>query len=228
MKDLIKETNFEFTSDGLSIKAMDDSQISYCDIELKSDSMLHYKCERPIVLGINVESLLKVIRCADPEDTLKISYKLDSDVLQLRFENQLKIMEIELRLMEIDDERLECPDLEFECEVMMNSKEFATIIKDLQQLGGETCRIRAIDNCLEFSSQTENGLARISIPIQTKAEVYLDFILNKLKNFSNAMALSAKVWLRLSSGIPLLVEYPIEQNLGHIKYYLAPKEIDND
>ena len=50
----------------------------------------------------------------------------------------------------------------------------------------------------------------------------LNFALRYLNFFTKATPLSASVVLHLSKDVPLVVEYQIEE-LGHIRFYLAPK-----
>ena len=52
--------------------------------------------------------------------------------------------------------------------------------------------------------------------------VALNFALRYLNFFTKATPLSASVVLHLSKDVPLVVEYQIEE-LGHIRFYLAPK-----
>ena len=52
--------------------------------------------------------------------------------------------------------------------------------------------------------------------------VSLPFSAKYLSSFAKATPLSECVILRLALGQPVAVEYRIEE-IGHIKYYLAPK-----
>ena len=52
--------------------------------------------------------------------------------------------------------------------------------------------------------------------------VELTFALRYLNFFTKATNLGPSVVISMSPDVPVVVEYPIEQ-IGHIKYYLAPK-----
>jgi|EP00966_Prymnesium_polylepis_P284636 proliferating cell nuclear antigen len=52
--------------------------------------------------------------------------------------------------------------------------------------------------------------------------VTLNFALRYLNFFTKATPLSGHVSLQLSKDVPLVVEYKMEE-LGHLRYYLAPK-----
>ncbi len=52
--------------------------------------------------------------------------------------------------------------------------------------------------------------------------VELTFALQYLNSFTKATPLSPTVSLHMSKEVPLMVEYAIE-NMGHMRFYLAPK-----
>lgn len=53
----------------------------------------------------------------------------------------------------------------------------------------------------------------------------LTFALRYLNQFSKATPLAAHVVLQLSNDLPIVVEYVIE-DIGHLRFYLAPKVDD--
>jgi hypothetical protein len=61
-----------------------------------------------------------------------------------------------------------------------------------------------------------------SVQIKLEDDVSLTFALRYLNSFAKATPLSNTVSLKMSPDVPLVVEYAIEE-LGHIRYYLAPK-----
>jgi proliferating cell nuclear antigen len=62
--------------------------------------------------------------------------------------------------------------------------------------------------------------------IELKEPVCLTFALRYLNSFAKATPLSTSVALSLSKDLPVVVEYTIA-DMGHIKFYLAPK-IDDE
>lgn len=78
--------------------------------------------------------------------------------------------------------------------------------------------------CKQDSSVDEEDDA---VVIKLEDEVSLTFALRYLNFFAKATPLSNFVSLKLSPDVPLVVEYKIE-DMGHIRYYLAPKIEDED
>jgi proliferating cell nuclear antigen len=141
--------------------------------------------------------------------------------------------------MEIDGEQLGIPDTPYKCSVKMPAEEFQRIVRDLQVLG-DTCTIACTKEGIRFSVSgaigTGNILTRANasdkeseqVVIDMEEPVELNFALRYLAFFTKATKLSDSVIISMSPDVPVVVEYPIG-DVGHIKFYLAPKiEEDGD
>ena len=110
----------------------------------------------------------------------------------------------------------------------MNSFDFTKLCRELHQLS-ETVTIEASIAYVKFSIDGEVGSGVIEIQTNSDArgqaeqdKVTLSFALRYLNMFNKASSLCNYVKLMLAPETPLVVEYEIEQ-LGTLKYYLAPK-----
>lgn len=70
MKDLVTETNFDCSSSGIALQAMDSSHVSLISLLLRSDGFDKFQCHRPLSLGLNLGSMSKILRCAGNDDSL--------------------------------------------------------------------------------------------------------------------------------------------------------------
>ena len=136
--------------------------------------------------------------------------------------------------MDINAEQLGIPDTPYKCNIKMPSDEFQRIVRDLQVLG-DTCTISCTKEGVRFSVSGAMGTGNIlvranatsdkeseQVVIDMEEPVELNFALRYLNFFTKATSLSSSVLICMSPDVPVVVEYPI-QELGHIKYYLAPK-----
>ena len=137
--------------------------------------------------------------------------------------------------MDIDSEHLGIPDTEYKCVVKMPSAEFKRICAEITVIG-DTVKISASKDAVKFSVAGDMGTGSItckqntsvdekeenSVQIKLDEEVSLTFALRYLNSFAKATPLSTVVSLKMSPDVPLVVEYAIEE-IGHIRYYLAPK-----
>lgn len=63
--------------------------------------------------------------------------------------------------------------------------------------------------------------------IDMNEPVSLTFALRYLNSFTKATGLSPSVVIKLSRELPVVIEYKIA-DMGHVRYYLAPKIEDED
>jgi len=237
MKDLVTEANFDCSTTGISLQAMDSSHVSLVALLLRADGFDHFRCDRNISLGINLGSMSKVLKCCNNDDILTLKSDDNADTMTFMFENQSsdRISDFELKLMDIDAEHLGIPDTDYKSTVKMPAAEFQRVCKDLSVLG-DTVTIAIGKEGVKFSVSGELGSGNMTIrpntSVDTKEEeqvevnfeepVALNFALRYLNFFTKATPLSGTVLLSLSKDVPLVVEYRLE-DLGHIRFYLAPK-----
>jgi len=237
MKDLVTEANFDCSTTGISLQAMDSSHVSLVALLLRADGFDHYRCDRNISLGINLSSMGKVLKCCNNDDILTLKSDDQADSMTFMFENtnQDRISDFELKLMDIDSEHLGIPDTDYKAQIKMPANEFQRICRDLSILG-DTVTIAVGKDGVKFSVSGEMGSGNMTLrqntAVDTKEEdqvtiemeepVTLNFALRYLNFFTKATPLSGSVTLSLSKDVPLVVEYKME-DLGHIRFYLAPK-----
>jgi proliferating cell nuclear antigen len=241
MKDLVTEANFDCSSTGISLQAMDSSHVSLVALLLRADGFDHFRCDRNISLGINLTSMGKVLKCCNNDDIVTLKSDDQADTMTFMFENSNadRISDFELKLMDIDSEHLGIPDTDYKSTVKMPAGEFQRICKDLAILG-DTVTIAVGKEGVKFSVSGELGSGNMTVRSNTSVDtkedeqvevqfdepVALNFALRYLNFFTKATPLSGTVMLSLSKDVPLVVEYRLEE-LGHIRYYLAPK-IDDE
>jgi len=146
-----------------------------------------------------------------------------------------KYSEYDLKLMTIDQERLEIPeDMEYSATVHMSSLEFQRVCRDLSALG-EEITIEVVKGTVRFSANGEMGSGSIQLRqntavdkeedatiIQMNEPVKSTFSLKYCSNFSKTASLSDRLEFSLTSQIPSLFEYKIDE-VGYVRYFLAPK-----
>ncbi|KAF4521887.1 hypothetical protein B566_EDAN008388 [Ephemera danica] len=241
IKDLITEATFDCNDSGMQMQAMDNSHVSLVSLNLRSDGFDKYRCDRTLTLGINLASTTKILKCAGNDDILTIKAQDNADTVTFMFEsqNQEKVSDYEMKLMNLDQEHLGIPETDYACKVRMPSAEFARVCRDLSQFG-ESVLICCTKEGVKFSSSGTVGSANVklaqtanvdkeeeAVTIDMQEPVSLTFACRYLNHFTKATPLSSVVQLSLSADVPLVVEYAIGE-MGHIRYYLAPKIDDED
>ncbi|TRY93024.1 hypothetical protein DNTS_002090 [Danionella cerebrum] len=244
LKELITEACWDVSSSGISLQSMDSSHVSLVQLTLRSDGFDSYRCDRNLAMGVNLSSMSKILKCAGNEDIITLRAEDNADSLALVFEtlNQEKVSDYEMKLMDLDVEQLGIPvsfltttqEQEYSCVVKMSSVEFANICRHLSSIG-DSIMISCAKDGVKFSVSGELGTGNVkltqtsnvdkeeeAVTIEMNEPVQLVFALNYLNLFTKATPLSKTVTLCMSAEIPLVVEYKIG-DMGHVKYYLAPK-----
>jgi len=238
--------NFDCSSTGISLQAMDSSHVSLVALFLRADGFEHYRADRNLSLGINVTNMAKILKCAGGDDIITLKAEDSGDQVAFMFEapKHTRISHFSLKLMDIDSEHLGIPDTEYKCQIKMPSKEFQRICSEIAIIG-DTVKISASKEGVKFSVAGDMGTGSIickpspsvdegeesSVVIKLEDEVSLTFALRYLNFFAKATPLSSHVTLKMSPDVPLVVEYKIaggEGDMGHVRFYLAPKIEEED
>ncbi|PPQ94881.1 hypothetical protein CVT25_004668, partial [Psilocybe cyanescens] len=83
IKELVTDANFECNEEGIMLQAMDDSLVSLVSVNLGAPGFTHHCCDHPMLLGVNLTSLTKVLRCAKDDGICTLKAADEVDVLNL-------------------------------------------------------------------------------------------------------------------------------------------------
>lgn len=241
VKDLVNDANFDCSSTGFSLQAMDSSHVSLVALMLRSDGFEHFRCDRTLSMGMNLSNMAKMLKCAGNDDIITMKAEDSGDTVTFMFESpsQERISDFELKLMDIDSEQLGIPDTDYSATIKMPSGEFQRICRDLSSIG-DTVVVSVTKDGVKFSTTGDIGSANITVRQNTAVDkqedqtvidlqepVTLTFALRYLNSFAKATPLSPFVILSMSKELPIVVEYRIA-DMGHVKFYLAPKIEDEE
>ncbi|XP_071952777.1 proliferating cell nuclear antigen-like [Antedon mediterranea] len=235
IKDLVVDGTWDCTSTGITMQAMDSSHVSLVTCLLQADGFEQYRCDRNVSISINLATMSKILKCASNDDIITLEAEDKPDNLVFKFEspNQDKQSNYQVKLINIDKEHLGIPDQEYKAVVKMPSSEFQRICRDLSQIG-DTVTVECGKEGVTFTADGDLGSGTINlvqdasidkeenVSVVTTEPCKLNFALRYLNFFTKATPLSSQVILSMTSDAPLVVEYKIE-NLGYMRYYLAPK-----
>lgn len=236
LKDFISEACWDISSSGMNLQSMDATHVSLVQLTLSPEGFDTYRCDRNLAIGVDITNMSKILKCAGNEDIITLRTENNADTLALVFEapNGEKVSDYEMKLMDLDVEQFGIPAQKHSCVINMPSVEFARICRDLSYIG-DTVVISCVQDEVKFSvnGELENGNIKLSpttnvkkeveaVTIEVSEPVQLTFALTYLISFTKATPLSPVVTLGMSADVPLAVEYKIA-DMGHIKYYLAPK-----
>ena len=218
---------------------MDSSHVALVSLNLSMDGFEHYRADTNMVLGVSIANLAKVMKLADNNDQITLQADHEATHLKIIFENPKneRTTEFNLNLITIDSEHLAIPETEYSSVVTINSAEFSKICKELFSLS-ETVSIATNPEYVQFSVEGEVGAGSVKLghndsdkrddqtTLEVSESVQQQFALRYLNMFNKASSLSTFTRLCLHQEQPLVVEFKID-NLGVLKYFLAPKINDD-
>ena len=76
----------ELTRLSQTLQAMDNSHVALVAVKLEAGGFKRYRCDRTIPLGVNLNSLTKVLKCAKDDDLCTLKASDDADILTLTYE----------------------------------------------------------------------------------------------------------------------------------------------
>merc|ERR1712061_241169 len=237
MKDLCKDVNFDCSEKGIQVQSMDSSHVALVSLLLRECAFADFSRDSPTSLGMNVESLSKVFKICGPNDSLKLKWQNDADIINFQCENNEddRIADFDLKLMQIESEHMEIPEQQYKVLVKLPSSEFQKICRDLKEFG-ETMQVQASKEGIRFSVQGDVGTGNVMlkpreaekpeerVALTVHEPVTATFALRYLVIFAKAAPLCGTVELGLGPDAPLSVKYDLETgDNGYMQFYLAPK-----
>jgi len=234
---------------GIQLQAMDASHVSLVSVHLRADGFSYYRCDRPLSMGMKLGSMSMILRCAADEDTITLKAEDVAEaegVINFMFEspNQEKVSYFDMKFLKLDQEHLGFLETVYSAVIKMPSGEFERVVRDLSQFE-DSVVIACSRKGVNFSATSDLVTKHIMIAqtdnvereeeaviIEMQKPIILTVSHRYLAMFTRAGGLmqgrlGGQVSLCINSNVPLLVEYTIGK-VGHLKYILAPRIVDED
>lgn len=87
IKDLVNDANFDCSSTGFSLQAMDSSHVALVSLLLRSEGFEHFRCDRTFSMGMSIANMAKMLRCASNDDIITIKADDGTDTVTFMFES---------------------------------------------------------------------------------------------------------------------------------------------
>lgn len=87
IRELVNDANFDCSASGFSLQAMDSSHVALVALLLRSEGFEHYRCDRNMSMGMNLNNVAKMLRCAGNEDIVTLKADDGSDTVTFMFES---------------------------------------------------------------------------------------------------------------------------------------------
>jgi len=233
LKDLLTEGNLECSSEGIKLLSIDSGRTVLIHMKLFKDGFEDYKCEQPVILGINLEHFFKIIKNMENSDVLRLFVNKDN-INRLGIERYNKEENINntiyQSLIDIPITQRDMPSPTFNSVIVISSARFQKICREISQFS-EKIEIMVVNNQLIFKGCNESASQEIKIkPSQggmqfesnTPDEIVQGvFKLKHLVQFSKCVNLSNSLKIMIKNNYPIVVEATMP-GLGFVRLCLAP------
>ena len=233
LKDLLTEGNLECNADGIKLLSIDSGRTVLIHMKLDKSSFEDYKCEQPLVLGINLEHFFKIIKNMENSDTLRLFVTKDN-VNRLGIERYNKEENINntiyQSLIDIPVQRRDIPSPTFKSVIVMSSARFQKVCREISQFS-EKIEITCAGNQLIFKGCNESASQEIRIKPSANGMTFEQnspdeivqgvFKLKHLVQFSKCANLSSSIRILIRNDYPIVLHCDII-GLGFCRLCLAP------
>lgn len=218
---IIDELCFEADSDGLRLRALDKSHISFIDMEWKSILFDTYQCSEPCSFTVDASELLKIIKRIKTDDVL--SAGLDEGNLILKY-NGDSVRTFKLRLIDVEYETPTPPTVNYPVTLSIPTDVFNDAITDAE-LYGEKISLSCDNDYFITSADGEFGVNHNRYLHGENIGDYVKstYSIPKIKEMLKAKGLSHEVRLGLGDDLPLTLEYHSPTNDYKLGFLLAPR-----
>lgn len=75
LKDFVdchRMSSFDCSANGFGLQALDATHVTLVSVLLRSEGFNHYRCDRPVFLGLNVDALAHILKCANDDDVVTL------------------------------------------------------------------------------------------------------------------------------------------------------------
>jgi proliferating cell nuclear antigen PCNA len=196
----------------------------------KTDIFKEYQCQNHVDLGIDLESLFKVLKVVTKDDLLGFEILKDNLLsVQIKNPNTGKEWCFDLKLMEIDSEELTIPPLPDGWRVVVDSDEFLNNVKTMGEFGDDV-EIGCTDGKMYFRVCGEMANAMVSNNTNctwqgdesNKENVILKFTSRLIKQYGSGKKITKEIYFTLAPDHPIMIRYNITDN-STIDMFVAPK-----
>lgn len=223
---LVEEGLFEFTSEGVRLKAMDPSQISMISFFMPKEAFSHYGLDEERKIGIDVDKLSKVLARGTSGESAELG--LEDGRLKIVFSGNKKRRVFRLPLIDAGSGLEREPKIEYRNRIKIDADAFKEMLKDARLVsnhirlileeGRFRVEIRGDEGEAKEEFEKDSGEVK---ELEVHGGARATFPLQYLEDIVKASKSGTPLTIYLETDRPLKVEYDVMG--AKSVYYLAPR-----
>ncbi|MBD3397908.1 proliferating cell nuclear antigen (pcna) [Candidatus Micrarchaeota archaeon] len=223
---LVEEGVFEVNEDGLSLKAMDPSQISMVSFSMPKSMFSEYVVGDQKRIGLDIGKLARVLARGNSGESVEL--EVDEGRLNITFKGKKRKRVFKLPLLDLGEGLEREPKIEYKNKAVMRSDVLREVLKDAKLvsthisfvLDGNVLKVEIKGDDGEIKEEFEKegeALKELEIESGAKATYPLSYMEDIIKGSKG----DTDIMMCIESDRPLKIEYSIVG--ANAKYFLAPR-----
>jgi proliferating cell nuclear antigen len=223
---LVEEGQFDIKNDGLTLKAMDPSQISMISFSMPKEAFVEYNLPEETKIGVNIGQLAEVLARGKRGERLELSVEENRLVVKFYGEKHRRMFKVPL--IETGERVQREPKIEFKNTAKIKADALKETLKDAKLISSHV-RMQLTKDQFIVDVRGENGDVRaefekgspdvLELNVQENAKA--TFPLQYLEDMVKATSAASIISVSLETDRPLKLEYDIEG--AKVTYFLAPR-----
>lgn len=232
----IKNGCFVITKKGITLRMTDSNRKILIDMEMQSENFTQFKFkqEDSLSIGLNFSHFYKMVKSIKKKDSivLFIDEENQSELgIQIIPKEKNRITTSYVKIQNLQSLDIELPS-GYQTSIIVPSGEYIKMIKDLNNMGGNTIIVNSTENLIRFSCNSNGVFSRNIVfgdddQTDEKHECTQEFDSEQLVRIIKVAGLSSQIQIYQVDELPLLFRSNLG-NLGKIAVYVKDKSLQND
>jgi proliferating cell nuclear antigen len=224
---LIDEGTFNLTSEGITFKAMDPSQIAMVDFSMPKTGLEKYEATAEAKITLNMDDLAKITTRYRSDEKLTLKLDESNTRLILLFKGK-STRRFNLPLLDSSAEPPKTPSIDFDAEIKMSGNALKEGLKDANLVSSHVV-LNAKPEGFDIEASGDKG--KVLIEAKKDDDILLEcavktasramFPLEYLNDLLKAADASTTIGVGLKTDAPLKISYKIGE--ATVAYFLAPR-----
>ncbi|KAF7703856.1 Proliferating cell nuclear antigen [Cucumispora dikerogammari] len=230
---LLDTLNITFTPQGIHILTMDSRNVCYCDFNISSELFSSYRCDKDLIVGVKLKSLLYTLRNVRTEDFTAFSISCEDEnakTLNVIVNMDSSKMMHNIQLYQLQSEDYNLPPMEFLGEVKMSVEKFLSAAKSMD---GDYTDVTIEKDIISFYSKSENIDSKYDISASEDVKIVSSDSISRqiATKYINCMIKcanlteSAEIMIGRKTAVVFVFNL---MGMGHLSYYVAPNDTDGE
>ncbi len=218
---IVEEVKIEVDTEGLRLNAMDRSHITFVHLDLKESLFDIYECDQPLVLNLDTEALMKVLKRSKSDDVMELT--TEDGQLVITFEGRVKKI-FKVKLIDSEYDARSPPDIEYPVSIGVPIDVLKETIQDIE-IVAERIKIGVDEDNLVLEADGDFSDARVEYLHGEKVDqdVQSTYSIDGIKKMLKADKFADNTSLEIGTDMPLTLKLELLNEEGCLSFLLAPR-----